>query len=292
MKKLLLALLIPMGMNAQNIIYSNDFTAGSAGWSLGQGGNLDTWAVNSVYNCSDPTPDQGGGNYLHITDDVNSEFCASAVFLGIGSGGTVYATMNIGINTIGLTTDTLYFDWLCVGQTGPVLASYGTLGYSIDGGATWTNVSTPIAQYSGQSTWTTAVITSTQLPAMLNQADFRIRFGFVNSGYGTNPAFAIDNIVLSGDVNTNLRTLREPKTTLVSPTPGQTHVSIQNPQITTQSKIKLFDVYGKTIDPNYFALTSIRNGQMELSIENLNAGTYFLQIETNPGILPVKIIKQ
>lgn len=273
MKKLLLALLLPLGMNAQNLIYSNDFTAGSAGWSLGQGNNFDTWAVNSTYNCSDPTPNQGGGNYLHITDDLNGEYCASGVFMGIGSGGTVYATMSTGINTLGTTTDTLKFDWLCVGQTGPVLASYGTLSYSIDGGGSWIGVTTPVTEYSGQNSWTTATITSAQLPALLNQADLRFRFGFVNSGYGTNPAFAIDNIRLSGDITTSVKNEKINSESISYPNPFSGEVTITNPIIVEgQTKLSLYNSLGQKVNENFYSISFLKNNAIQLHVENLSAG--------------------
>ncbi len=182
-------------------IYSNNFTGGSSGWTLGMGGNFDTWIVNSVYNCSDPTPNNGGGNYLHIYDDLFGEMCSFSGFYGSGSGGTVYATMSSDISTSGYTSVNVSFDWLCQGQTGPILPSYGFIEYSTNGGVGWNLITSPITQYNGQSSWTTMNFNST---AMANQFTLRIRFGFQNSGYGYNPAFGIDNLTISGGSCTNL----------------------------------------------------------------------------------------
>lgn len=197
MKKLLLAiafLFISLSTFSQTL-YTNDFTAGSAGWSLGMGGNFDTWIVNNVYNCSDITPNQGGGNYMHIYDDLFGEMCAFSGFLGFGSAGIVYATQTSDISSMGYSNVNITFDWLCQGQTGPILPSFGFIDYSTNGGANWINITSPIAQYNGQSTWTSVSINSA---AMGNQPTLRIRFGFNNSGYGLNPAFAVDNLTITG----------------------------------------------------------------------------------------------
>jgi len=195
MKRILFSFIIScISFNSfAQVVYTNDFTSGSAGWNLGAGGNFDTWIVNSVYNCSDVTPNQGGGNYLHIYDDLFGEMCAFSGFLGFGSGGTVYATQTADFSTSGYSSVNISFDWLCQGQTGPILASYGFVQYSTNGGGLW-NAMTP-AQYNGQSTWTNISFNNA---GMGNQATVRIRFGFLNSGYGLNPAFAIDNITITG----------------------------------------------------------------------------------------------
>lgn len=165
------ALCISSAALAQNVLYSNDFTGGSAGWSLSQANNFDLWVVNNTYNCVTPTPDQGGGNYLHVANDLEPAYCAFAGYLGLGSSGTSYATMTTGINTTGAGAVTLSFDWLCVGQAGIVLASYGTLEYSTNSGSTWTAITSPVSQYVSQSAWTTATVSSQQVPALLNQSD-------------------------------------------------------------------------------------------------------------------------
>ncbi len=196
MKKIifLFVLLCTSLSSFSQVLYTNNFSGGSAGWILGYGGNFDVWIVNNVYNCASTTPNQGGGNYMHIYDDLWYDYCAHSAFLGFGAGGTVYATQNSDISTIGYPNIAISFDWLCQGQTGPVLASYGFIDYSTNSGASWTNITSPFAQYNGQPNWTNVVINSA---AMGNQATLRIRFGFTNSGYGTNPAFAVDNVSIS-----------------------------------------------------------------------------------------------
>jgi hypothetical protein len=291
MKKLLLCLLLPFSLQAQVTLYNNDFSGGSTGWSLGQGNNFDTWAVNSTYNCSDPTPNQGGGNYLHVTDDLNGEYCAAAVFLGLGSGGTCYATMSTGINTQGSNTDTIRFDWLCVGQSGPVLASYGTLDYSIDGGNSWINITVPQAQYNAQSTWITTTITSAQLPALLNQADFRLRFGFVNSGYGTNPAFAIDNLKITADITTGLSAAMTQQKTQTFPNPVTDQISLSGPGIQENAVIKIFNSIGQIISSDEWSIVQQEQGKLQLNLKKIPSGYYFVEVESPSLVIREKILK-
>lgn len=183
--------------HAQTILYSNNFTAGSAGFSLGQANNFDTWVVNSIYNCSSTTPNNGGGNYLHIADDLGGDYCAHAGFYGFGGSGSCFATMTSGVSTAGVSEVNISFDWLCLGSTS-FIPSYGTLEFSVNGGSTWTPITNPINRYSGQNTWTTVNISSVNYPSMSNQADLRLRFGWVSSGSGQNPAFSVDNILITG----------------------------------------------------------------------------------------------
>jgi len=190
-----LTLCIPVYLQGQITLYSSQFN-NSSGWTLGSANNFDTWVVNNEYACSTPTPDQGGGSYLHILDDLGGEMCAYAGFYGMGSSGTCYASMNSGINTNGYSEVLIRFDWLCKGQTG-MLPSYGTLEYSTDG-SNWSRITNPVNQYSGQTSWKSVVVSSNAVPALLNQQNLRIRFGWVSSGYGTNPAFAIDNLSIEG----------------------------------------------------------------------------------------------
>lgn len=218
MNKIFTALFSILAMSTtfgQDTLYFNNFSGGSAGWSLGYANNFDTWVVNNRYNCSPATPDAGGGNYLHIYDDLGGEMCASAGYYGLGASGTAYATMTSGINTQGRTGIEVRFSWLCRGNTS-FTPSYGTFEYSTNGGSSWTRITSPVNNFSGQANWTNYLLTSAQLPALENQTDLRFRFGWVSSGYGENPAFSIDNIVItaSSACNNTAGVLGPDKTTI------------------------------------------------------------------------------
>ncbi len=193
-------------LKAQTTIYSNDFSS-AAGWTLEgpHSSNFDVWLINSIYTCSSTTPNQGGGGYLHVGNDLFYDDCAYSLFAGFGSSGAVDATMNSGFSTVGHSQVTISFDWLCAGQSGGILDSYGSLQYSTNG-STWNDVIFPFSKYYDQATWTSATITSADVPGILNQANVRLRFNWTNSGYGLNPTFSIDNLEVTaggGPICTN-----------------------------------------------------------------------------------------
>lgn len=198
MKQLLLSLFLIAGtgtFSSAQIIYSNDFSGGSAGWTLTTANNIDSWVVNSSY-CAE-VPNTGGGNYLHVANLDLEGPCATAAFLGFGSSGNCTATMTSGFSTLGQSSVSISFSWICVGSTS-FLPSYGSFSFSTNGGGSWTAVTVPRERFSGQSTWTTATITSDAYPALLNKADVRLRFGWTNSGVGSMPSFSVDNLVITG----------------------------------------------------------------------------------------------
>jgi hypothetical protein len=134
---------------------------------------------------------------LHIYEDLFGDYCAHAGYYGFGGSGTCYATMTNGISTLGHSEVNISFDWLCRGNTA-ITPSFGFVEFSINNGASWTQMTNPINRYSGQATWTTVTISSSNYPTIANQANLRLRFGWTSSGYGQNPAFAIDNISITG----------------------------------------------------------------------------------------------
>lgn len=74
--------LLAFGLQAQTVLYTTNFDNASE-WELGSANNFDTWTINNTYNCSNPTPDAGGGKYMHIYNDLDGEMCAYAAYYGI-----------------------------------------------------------------------------------------------------------------------------------------------------------------------------------------------------------------
>lgn len=280
-----LALGISSAALAQNVLYSNDFTAGSTGWSLSQANNFDLWVVNNTYSCATPTPDQGGGNYLHVANDLEGAFCAFAGFLGFGSSGTSYASMTSGINTIGTGAVTLSFDWLCVGQSGSVLASHGTLEYSTNNGSTWTAITSPVLQYVGQSSWATATVTSQQVPAFLNQSDLRLRFAFVNSGYGTNPAFAVDNIQVTDNIPTTVNELNAEESIHLTWLNQEKKLLVTCKDNCPES-ISIVDMMGREI----YAVQGGKQAQQIVHLNSFLPGIYILRATSGSQLFTKKIL--
>lgn len=195
MRKLLLASMAfcALSLNAQTTIFSDDFESGTANWTLGGTGD-NSWVVNNSYTgfstLITDTPNEPGNiqtNYLHITNGTvcgGLSVCNANFDTGSTSNTTADATA---LSTTGMNTVTIAYIYLCSGQTG---TSYGTLEYSVDGGSTW-NIQ---ATYSGISTWTTENQTNA---AWDNQADLRFRFRWQNGAAGSDPAFSVDNLVIT-----------------------------------------------------------------------------------------------
>ena len=198
MKKILLfaGLLCSAAVFSQTTIFSDDFESGSTNWTLngGTGGNV--WIVNNLYTGYSPliadTPGQPSGvsgspqsSYLHIhnTSACTSLSVCNASF-DTGSTSDQNATMTTPIVATGMNTITLSFYYLCAGATG---VSYGTLQYSLDNGASWTDARI----YSGVTTWTQE---SVSLPAWDNQTSLTFRFNWKNGATGVDPAFAVDEV--------------------------------------------------------------------------------------------------
>ncbi|MEW6468304.1 MAG: T9SS type A sorting domain-containing protein [Bacteroidota bacterium] len=275
------ALFLSLSIPAQTTLYQNDFTGGSAGWQLGQGNAFNFWTVNNVYNCTYPTADQGGGNYMHVYDDLNADYCATYVILGMGSGETVYSTMTSGFSTVGQPQVNIQFDWLCQGQTGPVLSSFGFIEYSTDGGSTWTLMTNPITQYNGQPAWTTQIITSAQEPGLLNQSNLRLRFGFTSSGYGTNPSFAIDNILITGSAITGTNEANEEPAIFMTEQDGVFSIG----SVTGSADVTITDIQGREIA----SLANYLSGTL-IDISAQPAGLYLVQLRDRENTWIKKII--
>lgn len=202
MRKLLLCGFLALAGStlSQTTLFQDNFASGSGNWTLGGVGD-NSWVVNNAYTgysllgISD-TPNQPAGifgnpqsNYLHIT---NQSFACgglgacNANFLA-GSPALTTAQLNTVMNTTAMTNVTVSFWYLCAGDAA---SAYGTFEYSINGGANWLSGAT----YSGVSVWTQASIS---LPSWDNLADFRIRFKWQNLDVGADPAFSVDDVLIT-----------------------------------------------------------------------------------------------
>ncbi len=209
MKKLLLLSGIISAFNgiSQTTIYENNFNTGTAtGWTLNSGTGDNSWIVNTEYAGFAPfipnTPNQpvaitGGpnSNYLHIHSGAACTglgVCNAAFDTGSASNQSAETPV---INTSTYSSVTASYYYLCAGQSG---TSYGVVEYSINSGLSWTQSG---AQISGVTTWTAGSISD---PALSGAANLKIRFRWVNGAAGVDPAFAIDEFIVSGTVGSSL----------------------------------------------------------------------------------------
>ena len=136
-----------------------------------------------------------GGNYLHtlstLAQSGGIQNCCFAAADGLCTDpDNIFARMSTDVSTIGVSTVDLRFWWLCQGGA----QNYGEVYYSIDGGAFWTQVTVPTAQYRNSDNWAEQTVT---LPAFSGQATLRFGFRFHNGTalFGVaDPGFAVDDV--------------------------------------------------------------------------------------------------
>lgn len=210
---LLASLLLGTSSFAQTTLFSDDFESGSGQWTLnasGSGGN--EWVVNNVYlgglfGLIADTPNQPAGitnnpqsTYLHVT---NNAICTAGICnanYDASSTSDYYTQIAAPINASAATNVTLSFWYLCAGLTG---TAFGTLEYSVDGGATWVATGT---SYVNTGSWTQETVS---LPAWDNVAalSFRFRWENTNSASGSDPSFSVDDILVEGTTSGGSNTI-------------------------------------------------------------------------------------
>jgi hypothetical protein len=203
MKHTLLAATLFCGISAfsQVTLFQDNFQSGAGNWTLNTGSGDNQWIVNNEYLGFSPfiidTPNQpssftGGSNssYLHIYNlTACSGLSVCNASFDTGSASNQNAEMATSINTTGFSSVTLSFWYLSAGAAN---TSYGTIEYSTNNGSSWTSTGT---NYVGVSAWTQ---TSVTLPAFSNVAQLKFRFKWQNGGTGLDPAFAIDELTITG----------------------------------------------------------------------------------------------
>lgn len=205
MKKtlLLLSTVLSTCAYSQVTLFQDNFESGSGNWTLNTGGSgQNQWMVNNEYlgysGLIDDTPDQPGtftggtqSTYMHITNNtVCGSFGVCNANFDTGSSSNRSASITTPLNTTGFTNVNLQFYYLCAGETG---TAYGIVEYSTDGGSTWGAAS---GQYSNVTTWTQVNITNA---AFNNQASLKFRFRWQNGGSGSDPAFSVDEVLITGE---------------------------------------------------------------------------------------------
>lgn len=202
-KSVLLAAMLALSLyaSAQVVpLFQESFESGTGNWTLNGGSGTNTWVVNNQYagglfGIIVNTPQQPAvitgsptSNYLHITNgDICSILSICNANFDTGSPSDQTATLNNSISTLNLQNVTFAFYYLCAGDPA---SAYGSLEYSLDNGTTWTVA----GMYNGVSSWTTSSIS---LPIWDNQPSLRFRFRWQNGSLGSDPAFSVDDVVIS-----------------------------------------------------------------------------------------------
>ena len=192
------------------------------------------------------------------------------------------------INCTGHTGITLAFDYIENGEPG---ADFCTIEYSINSGATWLVLNVPgtTALCGAQGVWTAF---SMVLPASCNNiATVKIAFHWVNddSGTGTDPSFAVDDVTLSTSTNSITTGVLNPTTYCACSTINVPFTSTGTFNVGNVYKAELSDGLGSFAIPTIIGnLPSTANvGTIACTIPcNTPAGAgYLIQvISSNPGV--------
>ncbi len=194
------------GGGGTTTLFQDNFD-GPNNWTLNtaigaQGAQSNLWEINDTESwdgvCGSGNLVTAGDKTLHIT--CQGTFClGTGALYNAGDAGfgfspantDKFSSVNTNINTTGYTDIHVKFAWRCQGQNNQ---DYGQLRYSTNGGSTWTDLPT---KYQGSTAWSCADVT---LPvACENIATLRIGFRWINDndGAGTDPAFAIDDLLVT-----------------------------------------------------------------------------------------------
>ena len=202
---------------SQVSLLKDDFSPGPSNWGLNSVGVIhgsitvtgseNVWTANNSYqgNVSPFVPNTNAqplgitgapnSHYLHIlSSGLNAGGISNANYTTVLKKREQYMTsMNAPINASGYKDVTLNFWWLNYADSlNHPNDTSGQVFYSIDGGTTW--IRTP-KTYSKDSTWQKESI---KLPVFDNQPSLKFAFIFINPDVGESPAFAIDDVEITG----------------------------------------------------------------------------------------------
>lgn len=289
---------------AQTTIYQENFETGNTftmnTTDLGGASTFNTWLMNNTYAGGSGTlicmgfpfsftvantPSQPVGitnapssNYMHISAQaaVSSGItCASYI---PSDGGTCvsnesnFTKMTASISTLGFTGVTFDFWWMCAGSAD----AYGEVYYSLNGGSTWTLKQSNL---NNVTSWSQTAISD---PAWDNQSSLMFAFRFVNNTASTaaDPAFAVDELLVTGMSATNSITVDD-----LQPINAWCFGDVVTMQLT-------FTSVGTYNSANvYTAQISDANGSFALPtdigfINSSTSGTQLMPFLTIPGTIP------
>lgn len=211
---------------SQTTIYQENFETGNSftmnSTDLGGASTFNTWLRNNSYTGGSGTficlgfpfsftvgntPAQPSGitgfpssNYMHISAQaaVSSGITCSSYIPSDGtcvSNESNFTKMTSPISTVGFSNVTIDFWWMCAGSAN----AFGELYYSLDNGTTWTLKQ---SNFNNTPNWSQTAITD---PLWSNQSSLKFAFRFVNTtaSAAADPAFAVDQIVVTGASSTN-----------------------------------------------------------------------------------------
>jgi hypothetical protein len=142
-----------------------------------------------------------------------------------------------------------------------------------------------VSQYVSQSSWATATVSSQQVPAFLNQSDLRFRFAFVNSGYGTNPAFAVDNIQVTDNIPTTVNELKTEESIQLTWLNHEKKLLV-NCKDNCPESISIFDMMGREI----YSVQGSNQARQIVHLNSFQPGVYIFRAFSGSQLFTQKIL--
>jgi hypothetical protein len=282
---------------------ASSYTGTNGPWTITATGTNDAYA-NSWYvsatcagtgagNCSSSCISAGATNAsLHVSNidiivpsflTANADTGASYFSGGLCGFGYCAATNRRAesplINCSGKSNISVSFLYL---ENGSGTSDDASLCYSADGGTTWTTID-PLAKTTGSCSsagqWTSLAVT---LPASANNnSAVKLGFKWVNNddGTGTDPSFAVDDIVLSQSSGTGIASYSGPGISLFSKGNGMIQVNENG------LAYKIMGIYNVLGEETKFTQTD-----NILHLEQATPGIYFITLDINGTRVVNKIL--
>ncbi|MBS1636396.1 MAG: T9SS type A sorting domain-containing protein [Bacteroidetes bacterium] len=313
---LIASLCLLQKMQAQVPLYTENFNGSSSTFTLNTADNgctvsgANSWIINNSYtggsgslvclgfpfsfSISNTTQEPAGitgnptSNYLHIVSAAAMSSSISCACYAAADGlctmdENYFAAMSSDISTVGYSSVSINFWWLCGGSA----EDYGQLYYSTNGGSTW-NV-TPVTYSASASTWQQTSVSS---PAFANQSTLRFGFQFVNATTSSpvDPGMSIDDITITGSNTTGIETIPTEQASLqVSPNPCQDKLSVHCSGF-ANGKTKTIDLFN-TLGACVYHTAGFTGNDSEIPVRTLPAGSYLLVVSDGGFQTHTRVVK-
>ncbi|MCG2611583.1 T9SS type A sorting domain-containing protein [Flavobacterium sp. SM15] len=279
MKKLLLISSLILSLNSSAQALSENFEGGTfppTGWTIDTQVTSRPWAKVSAQTLGLKTTFLIAGTesaFINYTAAYNEANLISPSFSLAG-----YATSNFNFKV------KVGWNYMINLNAGNLFAKIST-----DNGSTWTLLwmeeDSPEfvddGDGDGNSDLYNTANVSIDLAAYLGMSNLKIKFEYIGTDAD---AVSVDDIVVDGTLSTN--DFLSSKFS-VYPNPAKNFVTVTSKNSAAINKVVITDINGRTV--NSIDVDGVTETQINIS--ELNAGVYFLNIDTNEGTATKKIVK-
>ncbi|MEI7596675.1 MAG: YCF48-related protein [Bacteroidota bacterium] len=246
--------------NTQDSFFQISFPSANTGYVCGYGSVIikttnagATWSnVNLTSACS----------ISFLSDNVGYAGCIDGKIYKTTNGGSNWVLQYTGIGKIAsiyaIDANKVY----AVGIS-------GTIKKTINGGATWTSVANPTQSYTSNT-------------PDLYQISFYNQTGYAIGEYSTILKFYDSSITTESEEIEN-----SSSNYIISPNPTSDKLRIENLSNTKETSISIYNISGQLI-----LTKTTNNTEVEIDVNKIDNGIYFVRIQTDDNIESMKFIKE